>query len=1220
MAYYGNQPIAGETNSFKVLDDISSYTKTFDGSSAAVVSTSDDTLTFYDHRFIQGQRVTYGKGSGGTVITGLTDATAYYVIREDKDTIKLATSASNASSNTAIDLTGVGGGTSHELTVAFDGTNTKFKATTGGGTHIKLTRPGQLMISMNGVVQEPQNNTPTNGFGIESNNVIVFSTAPTVLDTFWGHYLTSNLSSWEMSDNTVDNFTGNGSTTTYTLSKTPANAENILVTVDGVTQYPSESGTTRAYTLNASVVTFTTAPALNAAIAVRHIGFAGGSGGGSGGGGVTGFYGRTGNVTVIRSDLQNTDINLKNLTGVAATFTGNVSIGGTLTYTDVTNIDAVGIITAQQGIHLGAGATVGIMNVTTGISSFRQLNVVGISTFTDTIKLKADNKKLIFGTNSNLEIYSNGTDATINAASGAIKIQKGGTGLLTFDTGGSYFLDDVQIKSTDAGATGPILKLFHDSASPADNDIIGSISMSGDDDAGNETEYTAIKTKVTDVSNGVEQSHLSFYTRGLNAWNEIFRLNNRSSASAPSYTTDDHNGIILDVYNTGNPYPRYMNFIAKSAGDTDSNIAFWTEAVGGSPTEKLRITSAGRVGIGEDSPDGDLHIKNTNPAIILEGTNGSGRQHEIWSAGGNSQALQFTSGELYYNADSHYFRKSDETTEHLRITSTGKMGLGTNGDPTGGDFVVENTTGTAGIALSRIFSGNVASSNVNTPSLAFTMSDTATNDQVVASISPQALAGTGDAFKGLIRFFTANASGTNTERMRLNSTGHLTVGEANFDASNDIHIKRANAGGDVALRVTNNSNQNAGTTASLYLTTSPTQDFNTAYIKALRDGGKLNFGYGTDAPTVTMKVSTGQVGIGTDDPKGKYLQVGPTEGNTPGSVFTTTPFAAIASGNLGGTTGDDHKIAIFGGQSTGNVSGLSLYHYRRADGTDWTTDGFSFRQEVDNTANIYEYMNFAQGKIGIGTAVPNAKLNIYSSDPGSINPDADADELVIESGGNTGMSILSPGSGESSIYFGNPGTNGQKEAWLKYYHETHSNTAKRRALQIKAGGGEVGYFNSTGLVMSNDKGISFINADDTATGETVGGSVLDDYEYGTWVPTYTSTNATFAYSTQQGWYIKVGKLVTVRAHITTSSVSSTSHTLLKMSGLPFQVGYRTPCSVRAWGFQGSGYDQFPTVATFEHNQTFLEFLKYTSGGTTDYTTSTMNNVTNIIIAGSYKVD
>ena len=35
------------------------------------------------------------------------------------------------------------------------------------------------------------------------------------------------------------------------------------------------------------------------------------------------------------------------------TFSGNVSIGGTLTYEDVTNIDSVGIITAQSGINCG---------------------------------------------------------------------------------------------------------------------------------------------------------------------------------------------------------------------------------------------------------------------------------------------------------------------------------------------------------------------------------------------------------------------------------------------------------------------------------------------------------------------------------------------------------------------------------------------------------------------------------------------------------------------------------------------------------------------------------------------------------------------------------------------------------------------------------------------------------------------------------------------------
>ena len=42
-----------------------------------------------------------------------------------------------------------------------------------------------------------------------------------------------------------------------------------------------------------------------------------------------------------------------------ADISGNLGIGGTLTYEDVTNIDAVGIITAQQGIRVGAGQSIG---------------------------------------------------------------------------------------------------------------------------------------------------------------------------------------------------------------------------------------------------------------------------------------------------------------------------------------------------------------------------------------------------------------------------------------------------------------------------------------------------------------------------------------------------------------------------------------------------------------------------------------------------------------------------------------------------------------------------------------------------------------------------------------------------------------------------------------------------------------------------------------------
>ena len=48
-----------------------------------------------------------------------------------------------------------------------------------------------------------------------------------------------------------------------------------------------------------------------------------------------------------------------NVTGTTASFTGDVGIGGTLTYEDVTNIDSVGVITARQGIRIGAGQSIG---------------------------------------------------------------------------------------------------------------------------------------------------------------------------------------------------------------------------------------------------------------------------------------------------------------------------------------------------------------------------------------------------------------------------------------------------------------------------------------------------------------------------------------------------------------------------------------------------------------------------------------------------------------------------------------------------------------------------------------------------------------------------------------------------------------------------------------------------------------------------------------------
>ena len=366
MAYIGLKPTAGENNSFRILDTLSSFTATFDGSSASIVSLANDTITMSDHRFITGQRVTYNDG-GGTAITGLSDG-VYFIIKLDKNRIQLATNSSNATSGTQINLTGLGSGTSHTLNVAFDGVNTKFKITHGSGTHAKVTRASQLMISINGVLQQPHDSSsPSSGIGIAADSVLVFSAAPAVTDVVFGSIYSTNLSSFEVSDNKIDNFTGDASTTDFTMSKSPPDARNILVTLDGVVQHPSDASTTRAYSITENTISFASAPASGVAIQVRHIGFAGGAAGSNA---VDTVFGRIGNVVLTNSDditVRNVTAGLVtatsftgnvtgnvagNITGAAATFTGNVTIGGVLTYQDVTNIDALGIGTFREGIFL----------------------------------------------------------------------------------------------------------------------------------------------------------------------------------------------------------------------------------------------------------------------------------------------------------------------------------------------------------------------------------------------------------------------------------------------------------------------------------------------------------------------------------------------------------------------------------------------------------------------------------------------------------------------------------------------------------------------------------------------------------------------------------------------------------------------------------------------------------------------------------------------------
>jgi len=75
------------------------------------------------------------------------------------------------------------------------------------------------------------------------------------------------------------------------------------------------------------------------------------------------------------------------------------------------------------------------------------------------------------------------------------------------------------LKSTDDDASfGPILQLFRDSASPADDDVLGQVKFHGRNDAAEELTYGKIDVVLRDASDGTEDTEMRFLVMrdGLN--------------------------------------------------------------------------------------------------------------------------------------------------------------------------------------------------------------------------------------------------------------------------------------------------------------------------------------------------------------------------------------------------------------------------------------------------------------------------------------------------------------------------------------------------------------------------------------------------------------------------------------------------------------------------------------------------------------------------------
>jgi len=87
-------------------------------------------------------------------------------------------------------------------------------------------------------------------------------------------------------------------------------------------------------------------------------------------------YAKTAGISTTSQGLSGTpSITVQDVVGVAATFTGNVTIGGTLTYEDVTNIDVVGLITARSGVDFGSPAVLRLEGASSTKTSSSQASV-----------------------------------------------------------------------------------------------------------------------------------------------------------------------------------------------------------------------------------------------------------------------------------------------------------------------------------------------------------------------------------------------------------------------------------------------------------------------------------------------------------------------------------------------------------------------------------------------------------------------------------------------------------------------------------------------------------------------------------------------------------------------------------------------------------------------------------------------------------------------------
>lgn len=121
-------------------------------------------------------------------------------------------------------------------------------------------------------------------------------------------------------------------------------------------------------------------------------------------------------------------------------------------------------------------------------------------------------------------------------------------------------------------------------------------------------------------------------------------------------------------------------------------------------------------------------------------------------------------------------------------------------------------------------------------------------------------------------------------------------------------------------------------------------------------------------------------------------------------------------------------------------------------------------------------------------------------------------------------------------------------------------------------------------------------------------NTLDDYEEGTWTPTFSATGATFSYASQVGTYTKIGNrvLIDYRVELNTSGNTLTGNTL-SLTGLPF-AGATTVTLMHAASWSAATSSYVSLVGALTSGASSITFGGATAAAVSNITAQNANQV------------